>query len=181
MALKLLKKSKPINLDKFSKITARLPCFFRQNYTLFFFYLSFFCTLNFEVLWERIGSRFLESSWVLLLKYLVVQSLTWALECDRPPRRRSVLLQVLEVDRDEGQRLKRCTRRSKFDETSSNVLVNRQDQNGSMFYVSRTHQNLHQTPNSHGRPISCQLNRLKEVGIQKHRLKSLETEMHRTN
>ena len=65
---------------------------------------------------------------MLLLKYLVVQSLTWALECDRPQRRRSVLLQVLEVDRDEGRRLKRCTRRSKFDEASSNVLVNRQDQ-----------------------------------------------------
>jgi len=65
---------------------------------------------------------------VLLLKYLVVQSLTWALECDRPQRRRSVLLQVLKVDRDEGRRVKRCTRRSKFDEASSNVLVNRQDQ-----------------------------------------------------
>ena len=65
---------------------------------------------------------------MLLLKYLVVQSLTWALECDRPQRRRSVLLQVLEVDRDEGWRLTRCTRRSKFDEASSNVLVNRQDQ-----------------------------------------------------
>ena len=65
---------------------------------------------------------------MLLLKYLVVQSLTWALECDRPQRRCSVLLQVLEVDRDEGRRLKRCTRRSKFDEASSNVLVNRQDQ-----------------------------------------------------
>jgi len=59
---------------------------------------------------------------------LVVQSLTWALECDRPQRRRSVLLQVLEVDRDEGRRVKRCTHRSKFDEASSNVLVNRQDQ-----------------------------------------------------
>ena len=65
---------------------------------------------------------------MLLLKYLVVQSLTWALECDRPQRRRSVLLQVLEVDRGEGRRLTRCTRRSKFDEASSNVLVNRQDQ-----------------------------------------------------
>ena len=58
----------------------------------------------------------------------MVQSLTWALECDRPQRRRSVLLQVLEVDCDEGRRLKRCARRSKFDEASSNVLVNRQDQ-----------------------------------------------------
>ena len=65
---------------------------------------------------------------MLLLKYLVVQSLTWALECERPQRRRSVLLQVLEVDHDEGRGLKRCTRRSKFDEASSNVLVNRQDQ-----------------------------------------------------
>jgi len=73
-------------------------------------------------------ARFLESSRVLLLKYLVVQSLTWALECDRPQRCRSVLLQVLEVDRDEGRSLKRCTCRSKFDEASSNVLVNRQDQ-----------------------------------------------------
>ena len=65
---------------------------------------------------------------MLLLKYLVVRSLTWALECDRPQRRRFVLLQVLEVDRDEGRRSKRCTRRSKFDEASSNVLVSRQDQ-----------------------------------------------------
>ena len=31
---------------------------------------------------------------------------------------------------------------------------------GSMFYVSRTHQNLHQTTNSYGRSIYCQLNRL---------------------
>ena len=46
----------------------------------------------------------------------MVPSLTWALECDRPQRHRSVLLQVLEVDRDEGRRLKRRTRRSKFDE-----------------------------------------------------------------
>ena len=53
---------------------------------------------------------------MLLLKYLVVQSLTWALECDRPQRRRSVLLQVLEVDCGEGRRLTRRTRRSKFDE-----------------------------------------------------------------
>ena len=34
MALKLHKNSKPINCDKFCKITARLPYFFRQNYTL---------------------------------------------------------------------------------------------------------------------------------------------------
>ena len=54
----------------------------------------------------------------------MVRSLTWALECDRPQRRRSVLLQVLEVDLEEGRR---CTRRS-FDEAGSNVLVNRQDQ-----------------------------------------------------
>ena len=58
----------------------------------------------------------------------MVRSLTWALGCDRPQRRRSVLLQVLEVDLGGGRRLKRCTRRSKFDEASSNVLVNRQDQ-----------------------------------------------------
>jgi len=30
-----------------------------------------------------------------------------------------------------------------------------------MFYVSRTHQKLHQTPNSYGRSIYCQLNRTK--------------------
>ena len=34
----------------------------------------------------------------------MVRSLTWALECDRPQRRRSVLLQVLEVDLEEGRR-----------------------------------------------------------------------------
>ena len=50
------------------------------------------------------------------------------LECDRPQRRRSVLLQVLEVDLGGGRKLKRGTRRSKFDEASSNVLVNKQDQ-----------------------------------------------------
>ena len=72
---------------------------------------------------------------MLFLKYLVVRSLTWALECDRPQRRRSVLLQVLEVDRDEGQRLKRRTRRSKFDEASFNVLVNRQDQKSSQIWL----------------------------------------------
>ena len=47
---------------------------------------------------------------------MVVQSLTWASERDRPQRRRSVLLQVLEVDRGEGRRLTRRIRRSKFDE-----------------------------------------------------------------
>ena len=46
----------------------------------------------------------------------MVQSLTWASERDRPQRRRFVLLQVLEVNRDEGRRLTRRTRRSKFDE-----------------------------------------------------------------
>ena len=30
---------------------------------------------------------------------------------------------------------------------------------GSRFYVSRTHQDLHQTPNSYGGAIFCQLNR----------------------
>jgi len=35
----------------------------------------------------------------------VVQSLTWALECDRPHGRRSVLLQVLEVDLGEGRKM----------------------------------------------------------------------------
>ena len=44
------------------------------------------------------------------------RSLTWASERDRPQRRRSVLLQVLEVDRGERRRLTRRTRRSKFDE-----------------------------------------------------------------
>ena len=34
---------------------------------------------------------------------------------------------------------------------------------------------------SHGRPISCQLNRLKEVRKKMNRLNCLETEMHRTN
>ena len=33
----------------------------------------------------------------------MVRLLTWALECDRPQRRRSVLLQVLEVDLEEGR------------------------------------------------------------------------------
>ena len=47
MALELLKNSKPINWDKFSKITARLPYFFRQNYTLFVFDLSFFLYFEF--------------------------------------------------------------------------------------------------------------------------------------
>ena len=46
----------------------------------------------------------------------MVRSLTWALECDRLQRRRSVLLQVLEVDRGEGRRQARRIRRSKFDE-----------------------------------------------------------------
>jgi len=35
---------------------------------------------------------------------LVIRSLTWALECDRPQRRRSVPLQVLEVDLEEERR-----------------------------------------------------------------------------
>jgi len=34
----------------------------------------------------------------------VIPSLTWALECDRPQRRRSVSLQVLEVDLEEERR-----------------------------------------------------------------------------
>jgi len=45
----------------------------------------------------------------------VVQSLTWASERDRPQRRRSVLLQVLKVDRGERRRLTRRRSRSKFD------------------------------------------------------------------
>ena len=68
----------------------------------------------------------------------MVRSLTWALECDRPRRRRSVLLQVLEVDLGGGRRLRRCTRRSKFDEASSNVLVNRQDHLPSLKILPRT-------------------------------------------
>ena len=51
----------------------------------------------------------------------MVPSLTWALECDRPQRRLSVLLQVLEVDLEKDGGLKRCMRRS-FDEASSNVF-----------------------------------------------------------
>jgi len=47
MALELLKNSKPINYDKFCKITARLLYFFRQNYTLFVFYLSYFLYFEF--------------------------------------------------------------------------------------------------------------------------------------
>ena len=72
----------------------------------------------------------------------MVQSLTWALECDRPQRRRSVLLPVLEVDLGGGRRLKRCTRRSKFDEASSNVLVNRQDQQVTQLQLSLTNYSI---------------------------------------
>ena len=46
----------------------------------------------------------------------MVQSLTRASERDRPQRRRSVLLQVLEVNRGEGRTLTRRRSRSKFDE-----------------------------------------------------------------
>ena len=42
MALESIKNSKPIERNKFFKITARLPYFFRQECTLFLFYLSFF-------------------------------------------------------------------------------------------------------------------------------------------
>ena len=56
----------------------------------------------------------------------MIRSLTWALECDRPQRRRSVSLQVLEVDLEEERGMKRCARRS-FDEAVSSVPVNRQD------------------------------------------------------
>ena len=47
MALELHKNSKPINCDKFCKSTARLLYFFRQNYTLDVFHLSFFLYLEF--------------------------------------------------------------------------------------------------------------------------------------
>ena len=104
----------------------------RSDYTLYAWeFLS--------ILWERTLHGSLRVLECLLLKYLVVQSLTWALECDRPQRRRSILLQVLEVDRDEGRRLKRCARRSKFDEVSSNVLVNRQDQRSWVVRPYHTH------------------------------------------
>ena len=51
------------------------------------------------------------------------------MECDRPQRRRSVSLQVLEVDPERNEGEKRCARRS-FDEAVSSVPVNRQDQGG---------------------------------------------------
>ena len=51
---------------------------------------------------------------------------------------------------------------------------------GSRFYVSRTHQDLHQTPNSYGGAIYCQLNQTNCVKRQKHRIKWSRTEMHRT-
>ena len=47
MALELHKNSKPINCDKFCKIAARLLYFFRQNYTLNVFHLSFFVYFEF--------------------------------------------------------------------------------------------------------------------------------------
>jgi len=50
MALELHKNIAPINWDKFCKITASLPYFLCQNYTLDVFHLSFFCTWNFHVL-----------------------------------------------------------------------------------------------------------------------------------
>ena len=98
----------------------------------FYFYQVVFKSVSVRLPFSRFERELLTKinaalAHVSILKYLVVQSLTWALECDRPQRRRSVLLQVHEVDRDEGRRLKRCTRRSKFDEARSNVLVNRQD------------------------------------------------------
>ena len=42
MALELHKNSKPNSCDKFFKITARLPYFLCQNYTLDVFHLSYF-------------------------------------------------------------------------------------------------------------------------------------------
>ena len=45
---------------------------------------------------------------------------------------------------------------------------------GSRFYVSRTHQDLHQTPNSYGGVIYCQLNRTNCVKRRKHRLKMIK-------
>ena len=47
----------------------------------------------------------------------MVLSLTWALECDRPQRRRSVLLQVLEVNLEEERR---------FEAVHTSILLTRQ-------------------------------------------------------
>jgi len=47
VALELHKKSKLINCDKFCKMTARLPYFLCQNYTLDVFHLSFILYLEF--------------------------------------------------------------------------------------------------------------------------------------
>jgi len=47
MALESHKNSAPINFDKFCKITASLPYFLCQNYTLDVFHLSFFLYLEF--------------------------------------------------------------------------------------------------------------------------------------
>jgi len=51
---------------------------------------------------------------------------------------------------------------------------------GSRLYVLRTHQILHQTPNSYGRSIYCQLNWLNCVKRQMHRLKLVRKQMNRT-
>ena len=50
MALELHKNSKPINCDKFSKITARLPYFFGRITHCSYFIYHFFGTWNFDVL-----------------------------------------------------------------------------------------------------------------------------------
>ena len=62
MALELLKNSKPINWDKFFKIAARLPYFFRQNCTLFVFYLSFFLLWIFEYFFFLLFSNTLKNT-----------------------------------------------------------------------------------------------------------------------
>jgi len=61
------------------------------------------------------------------LSILVVQSLTWASERDRSQRRRSVFLQVLEVNQSEGRKLTRRKVDPGLTRQGSCVLVNRQD------------------------------------------------------
>ena len=70
----------------------------------------------------------------------MVQSLTWASERDRPQWRRSVFLQVLEVNQGEGQNLTRRKVDPGLTRQGSCVPVNRQDQltSGSNFSMTST-------------------------------------------
>ena len=61
------------------------------------------------------------------LSILVVQSLTWASERDRPQRRRSFFLQVLEANQSEGRKLARRRVDPDLTRQGSCILVNRQD------------------------------------------------------